>query len=56
MAGLAALCLMGKERLCNTENLLLWTANRQMRLEGGFQVSERGESNMEHLLGELVRT
>jgi hypothetical protein len=36
--GLAALCLMGKERLCNTENLLLWTANRQMRLEGGFQV------------------
>jgi hypothetical protein len=36
--GLAALCLLGKEKLCNTENLLLWTANRQMRLEGGFQV------------------
>lgn len=35
--GLAALCLMGKERLCNTDSLLLWTANRQMRLEGGFQ-------------------
>ena len=39
LTGLAALCLMGKEKLCNTENLLLWTANRQMRLEGGFQVS-----------------
>jgi hypothetical protein len=29
---------MGKEKLCDTESLLLWTAKRQMRLEGGFQV------------------
>ena len=36
--GLAALILMGKGNLCNTDNLLKWTANRQMRLEGGFQV------------------
>ena len=36
--GLAALILMGKGHLCNTDNLLKWTANRQMRLEGGFQV------------------
>ena len=35
--GLAALMLMGKERLCNLETLALWAANRQMRLEGGFQ-------------------
>jgi len=35
--GLAALILMGKGNLCNTDNLLKWTANRQMRLEGGFQ-------------------
>ena len=37
--GLAALIIMGKESLCNTENLLLWAVNKQMRLEGGFQVS-----------------
>jgi prenyltransferase beta subunit len=37
-SGLAALCLMGKEKLCDTESLLLWTAKRQMRLDGGFQV------------------
>ena len=36
--GLAALMLMGKEKLCNLETLLLWGASRQMRLEGGFQV------------------
>ena len=36
--GLAALMLMNKAQLCNTENLLKWAANRQMRLEGGFQV------------------
>jgi len=35
--GLAALMLMGKETLCNIDNLLLWAANKQMRLEGGFQ-------------------
>ncbi|XP_023321820.1 protein farnesyltransferase subunit beta, partial [Eurytemora carolleeae] len=35
--GLAALIIMGKESLCNTENLLLWAVNKQMRLEGGFQ-------------------
>ena len=36
--GLAALMLMGKGHLCDTESLLRWAANRQMRLEGGFQV------------------
>ena len=35
--GLAALILLGKERLCNLDNLLLWAASRQMRCEGGFQ-------------------
>jgi len=35
--GLAALILMKKERLCNLETLALWGANRQLRLEGGFQ-------------------
>jgi hypothetical protein len=42
-SGLAALCLMGKEKLCDTESLLLWTAKRQMRLEGGFQVRARSD-------------
>ena len=36
--GLAALMLMGKGHLCDSESLLRWAANRQMRLEGGFQV------------------
>ena len=36
--GLAALMLMGKGHLCDTDSLLRWAANRQMRLEGGFQV------------------
>lgn len=36
--GLAALMLMGKGHLCDTNSLLRWAANRQMRLEGGFQV------------------
>ena len=35
--GLAALILLGKERLCNLDTLLLWAAERQMRCEGGFQ-------------------
>ena len=35
--GLAALILIGKEKLCNVDRLLRWAANRQMRLEGGFQ-------------------
>ena len=35
--GLAALILMGKERLCDLDNLLLWATQRQMRCEGGFQ-------------------
>jgi len=35
--GLAALILMGKEKLCNLDTLSLWAASRQMRLEGGFQ-------------------
>jgi hypothetical protein len=46
-SGLAALCLMGKEKLCDTESLLLWTAKRQMRLEGGFQVSIRLEGGFQ---------
>ena len=36
--GLAALALMGRARLCDTDRLLRWAANRQMRQEGGFQV------------------
>lgn len=35
--GLAALLLMGKEKLANVETLLNWGVNRQMSLEGGFQ-------------------
>lgn len=35
--GLAALMLLGKGQLCNIDNLLKWTANRQMKVEGGFQ-------------------
>ncbi len=36
--GLAALMFMNKGELCDTDRLLSWAANRQMRLEGGFQV------------------
>lgn len=36
--GLASLMLMGKGQLCNTDAMLKWAANRQMRVEGGFQV------------------
>ena len=39
--GLAALMLMGRERLADLETLATWAAARQMRLEGGFQVSGR---------------
>ena len=35
--GLAALVLLGKERLCDLDTLLHWAAARQMRCEGGFQ-------------------
>ncbi|ELU07098.1 hypothetical protein CAPTEDRAFT_168477 [Capitella teleta] len=35
--GLAALVLLGHERLCDISALLRWTANRQMAFEGGFQ-------------------
>jgi len=35
--GLAGLMLMQKGKLCNIDNLLRWTSNKQMRLEGGFQ-------------------
>ena len=35
--GFAALILMDRGQLCNLEGLLRWAANRQMRLEGGFQ-------------------
>ena len=31
------MCQMGAGQLCNVDNLLRWAANRQMRLEGGFQ-------------------
>ena len=36
--GLAALMFLNKGHLCNTDALLKWAANRQMRVEGGFQV------------------
>ena len=42
--GLAALMLMGKGHLCDSESLLRWAANRQMRLEGGFQVKHQTKS------------
>nr|XP_054759322.1 protein farnesyltransferase subunit beta-like [Lytechinus pictus] len=33
----AALVLLGHERLCDVQGLLRWLAMRQMRFEGGFQ-------------------
>ncbi len=35
--GLAALVLLGHERLCDIDAVLRWTAKRQMAYEGGFQ-------------------
>ncbi|KAL5009112.1 hypothetical protein ScPMuIL_014693 [Solemya velum] len=35
--GLAALTLLGRAKLCNMDNLIKWTVNKQMRYEGGFQ-------------------
>ncbi|XP_067940029.1 protein farnesyltransferase subunit beta-like [Watersipora subatra] len=35
--GIAALTLLGHEKLCDMDSLLRWTVNRQMKLEGGFQ-------------------
>ncbi|XP_065051616.1 protein farnesyltransferase subunit beta-like isoform X2 [Rhopilema esculentum] len=35
--GFAALALLGSENKANIKSLLRWVANRQMRLEGGFQ-------------------
>lgn len=35
--GLAALVILGKSHLCQIPSLLRWIANKQMRLEGGFQ-------------------
>lgn len=35
--GLAALTLLGHTKLCDIDRVLRWTANRQMRFEGGFQ-------------------
>ncbi|KAL7643942.1 UNVERIFIED_CONTAM: hypothetical protein RMT77_005953 [Armadillidium vulgare] len=35
--GLAALILLRAQHLCNTDSLLRWGVNRQMRFEGGFQ-------------------
>ncbi|GAB6021771.1 hypothetical protein CHUAL_004349 [Chamberlinius hualienensis] len=35
--GLASLSFLKKQHLCDIQALLRWTANRQMRFEGGFQ-------------------
>jgi len=35
--GIAALALLGKAGSCDIQRLLRWTANRQTKLEGGFQ-------------------
>ncbi len=35
----AALAILGKTRLLHSASLLKWTAFRQMRFEGGFQVA-----------------
>ncbi|KAH3813217.1 protein farnesyltransferase subunit beta-like isoform X1 [Dreissena polymorpha] len=35
--GISALVLLNKTNLCDIQNLLRWTSNRQMRYEGGFQ-------------------
>lgn len=35
--GYAALVILGHEKLIDTDRLLHWLSNRQMRLEGGFQ-------------------
>lgn len=35
--GLAALKLLGKERICNIDSLTYWLVNKQMKFEGGFQ-------------------
>lgn len=35
--GLAALKLLGKERMCNIDSLTYWLVNKQMKFEGGFQ-------------------
>lgn len=35
--GAAGLALLNNSSTCNLQNLLRWTVNRQMRLEGGFQ-------------------
>jgi len=35
--GLAALKLLGKERMCNMDSLTYWLVNKQMKFEGGFQ-------------------
>ncbi len=37
--GLAALILLERHRLCREERLMRWAVNRQMKLEGGFQVA-----------------
>lgn len=39
--GLASLVLLGAHRLCREDRLLRWAVNRQMRMEGGFQVRTR---------------
>lgn len=35
--GIASLALLNRTALCDTDSLLRWCVNRQMRLEGGFQ-------------------
>lgn len=40
--GYAAAVILGHEKLIDTDRLLRWLCNRQMRLEGGFQVHAIG--------------
>ncbi len=39
--GLASLVLLGTHKLSREGRLLRWAANRQMRMEGGFQVTAK---------------
>ena len=55
--GLAALMFLKKGRLCNIDTLLKWAANRQMRVEGGFQVRFLFLRQLSHhIFDELVVT
>ena len=48
--GLAALMFLNKGHLCNTDALLKWAANRQMRVEGGFQVRASTFNNFKYIV------